>query len=390
MGFLNWKDWVGGALNVFKETPASDIGEGLIRHEWQGDKYNVQQTGTTLKAYIMNNLQMGLDFLVDSNHTVVNSEDHYNVTIDGLKTTTSNPDGYELAENLHFSIKTTEGNLKGISKLIINGDTYELKKVENGTIVELSVGDLEEDKIYQIYYDGASFIVNFSTLKATETKAGTVTLKQLDALGVTPRDELPKPAGAVYTYNEMLAIPDGQYNINTQTVFSYLGLGSSFMNTGVLFKKTYTVNGIKRVNLNYINSAMDTGITGMSMFFIDVSSENAKNLHTSTTNSGLWQIEQSWGKFDLSEPGYFKMGNGLTFQWFFAQTLASNGDAGTLISYPIAFDNTALTLQGTDGGSGAHTIGANIVDRFRCRVWGRFPSTGELINSTIRVFAIGY
>ena len=43
MGFLKWKDWVGGALNVFKETPASDIGEGLIRHEWQGDKYNVQQ-----------------------------------------------------------------------------------------------------------------------------------------------------------------------------------------------------------------------------------------------------------------------------------------------------------------------------------------------------------
>ena len=188
----------------------------------------------------------------------------------------------------------------------------------------------------------------------------------------------------------MLAIPDGQYNINTQTVFSYLGLGSSFMNTGVLFKKTYTVNGIKRVNLNYINSAMDTGITGMSMFFIDVSSENAKNLHTSTTNSGLWQIEQNWGKFNLSAPGFFKMGNGLTFQWFFAQSLASNGDAGTLINYPIAFDNTVLTLQGTDGGSGAHTIGVNIVDRFQCRVWGRFPSTGALINSTIRVFAIGY
>ncbi len=228
------------------------------------------------------------------------------------------------------------------------------------------------------------------TQMATETELGLVTLKQLDELGAIPRGELPKPSGSVYTYNEMLAIPDGQYNINTQTVFSYLGLGSSFMNTGVLFKKTYTVNGIKRVNLNYINSAMDTGITGMSMFFIDVSSENAKNLHTSTTNSGLWQIEQNWGKFNLSAPGFFKMGNGLTFQWFFAQTLASNGDAGTLINYPIAFDNTVLTLQGTDGGSGAHTIGVNIVDRFQCRVWGRFPSTGALINSTIRVFAIGY
>ena len=249
---------------------------------------------------------------------------------------------------------------------------------------------LIDPSITYITRDEASQTYVTKTQMATENELGLVTLKQLDELGTIPRGELPKPVGAVYTYGEMLIIPDGQYNINTQTVFSYLGLGSSFMNTGVLFKKTYTVNGIKRVNLNYINSAMDTGITGMSMFFIDVSSENAKNLHTSTTNSGLWQIEQSWGKFNLSAPGYFKMGNGLTFQWFFAQTLASNGDAGTLISYPIAFDNTVLTLQGTDGGSGAHTIGANIVDRFQCRVWGRFPSTGALINSTIRVFAIGY
>ena len=229
-----------------------------------------------------------------------------------------------------------------------------------------------------------------NTQEATEEKSGVVTLKQLNEIGLKPQGELPKPSGNIYTYGEMLLIPDGQYNINTQTVFSYLGLGSTFMNTGVLFKKTYTVNGIKRANLNYINSAMDTGITGMSMFFIDISSENTKNLHTSTTNSGLWQIEQSWGKFNLSAPGYFKMGNGLTFQWFFAQTLASSGDAGTLISYPIAFDNAVLTLQGTDGGSGAHTVGANIVDRFQCRVWGRFPSTGALINSTLRILAIGY
>ena len=162
------------------------------------------------------------------------------------------------------------------------------------------------------------------------------------------------------------------------------------MNTGVLFKKTYTVNGTKRVNLNYINSAMDTGITGMSMFFLDISSENTKNLHTSTTNSGLWQIEQNWGKFNLSAPGYFRMGNGLTIQWFFAQTLASNGDAGTLVSFPIAFESSVFGLYATDSGSGAHTTGANAENRFQCRVWGRYPVTGVLINSTLRVLAIGY
>ena len=120
-----------------------------------------------------------------------------------------------------------------------------------------------------------------NTQEATEEKSGVITLKQLNEVGIKPQGELPKPSGNIYTYGEMLAIPDGQYNINTQIVFSYLGLGSTFMNTGVLFKKTYTVNGTKRVNLNYVNSAMDTGITGMSMFFIDISSENNKNLHTS-------------------------------------------------------------------------------------------------------------
>ena len=129
--YKNWQDWQGGALDVWKETPASDIGEGLTRHEWQGEKYNLSQKGTTLKADIMNNMQMGLDFLVDSNHTIVNSEDHYAVTLDGLKTNNSNPDGYELSENLHFSIKITEENTNGISKLIINSYNYELHKKEN-------------------------------------------------------------------------------------------------------------------------------------------------------------------------------------------------------------------------------------------------------------------
>ena len=102
MGYKKWEDWQGTALDVWEETPASDIGAGLIRHVWQGEKYGVLQKGTTLKADMMNNLQMGLDFLADSNHTVINSEDHYIITIDGLKTATSNPDGYEL--DLHSKI----------------------------------------------------------------------------------------------------------------------------------------------------------------------------------------------------------------------------------------------------------------------------------------------
>ena len=172
MGYKKWEDWQGTALDVWEETPASDIGAGLIRHVWQGEKYGVLQKGTTLKADMMNNLQMGLDFLVDSNHTVINSEDHYIITIDGLKTATSNPDGYELVENLHFSIKITEENANGISKLIINGDSYDLQKKENDVVVELNNVDLKAGKIYSVYYDGARFLIKNSVLPSTETEAG--------------------------------------------------------------------------------------------------------------------------------------------------------------------------------------------------------------------------
>lgn len=177
--FKNWQDWQGGALDVWKETPASDIGEGLIRHEWQGEKYSLLQRGTTLKADIMNNLQMGLDFLVDSNHTVVNSEDHYVITIDGLKTTNSNPDGYELTENLHFSVKIAEDNGNGISKLIINGDSYDLQKKETGALVELDALDLKADKVCKVYYDGTRFIIDASSLPATDTTAGIISLDEI-------------------------------------------------------------------------------------------------------------------------------------------------------------------------------------------------------------------
>ena len=50
MAYKKWEDWQGEALDVWEETPASDIGAGLIRHVWQGEKYGLLKKGTTLKA----------------------------------------------------------------------------------------------------------------------------------------------------------------------------------------------------------------------------------------------------------------------------------------------------------------------------------------------------
>ena len=175
----------------------------------------------------MNNLQMGLDFLVDSNHTVVNSEDHYTITLEGLKTATSNPDGYELTENLHFSVKIAEDNGNGISKLIINGDSYDLQKKETGALVELDALDLKADKVCKVYYDGTRFIIDASSLPAKDTTAGIISLDEI-------RDISSEVSGAKY---------DGKFGTNLTSITagkSYIYFDSSGKGTTYLALKTAT------------------------------------------------------------------------------------------------------------------------------------------------------
>lgn len=343
MGFLNWKDWVGGALNVFKETPASDIGEGLIRHEWQGDKYNVQQTGTTLKADIMNNLQMGLDFLVDSNHTVVNSEDHYIVTIDGLKTITSNPDGYELTENLHFSFKVTEGNTNGISKLIINGDSYDLKKIVSGSVAELSVNDIQGNRIYKVYYDGTQFIIDNSILLATETEAGIISINEiiqairmsetLNILGLEyggdfGTDLTSIEANKVYFYKDTttgrsipyVALADKTGTFITPDTDNF----KSLTNRDNLFHKklsitTSAVNGINLsiaymyANLIFVNGYI-TDATTLNNIPVGQTIVNLSGMIPELSSYGIYPTTVTGSNLDIQSNFALTKATGLTFQ----------------------------------------------------------------------------
>ena len=380
-------------MAVFQNTIITKKGHALVAKGMTGEQINFTKVRTSDYDYLSSTNFENLTVLGSIKQTVdisaVNIENESTVRVKAAILNTDVTTGYYVKNIGLYANDPDEGE---ILFSITTATTADFMPAYNGVNTSILTVDLlttvSNSGNVNLTVSPGGLVT--TEMIATENQYGIVTLSQIYKAGMAPRGELPKPSGNIYTYGEILKIVDGQYNISSQTIFGYLGIGLSLMNTGVLFKKTYTVDGIKRVNLNYINIAMDTGLTGMSMFFIDMSPENKKNLHTSVINSGIWQIEQNWGKFNLSAPGFFKMGNGLTFQWFFAQTLASNGENGTLVNYPIAFDTAVLTLQGTDGGSGAHTIGVNIVDRFQCRVWGRFPSTGALINSTIRVFAVGY
>ena len=267
MGYKKWEDWQGTALDVWEETPASDIGAGLIRHVWQGEKYGVLQKGTTLKADMMNNLQMGLDFLVDSNHTVINSEDHYIITIDGLKTATSNPDGYELVGNLHFSIKITEENANGISKLIINGDSYDLQKKENDVVVELNNVDLKAGKIYSVYYDGARFLIKNSVLPSTETEAG-ITKYGTEEMTALEGQRLSQILGAEYG-GEVQTIETkemGKAYYDQTTKFLYLCTETNTLNYADLtkyaaFSNLNLLNEINTIKTTVVGSINLAGTT---------------------------------------------------------------------------------------------------------------------------------
>lgn len=309
--YKKWLDWQGGALDVWEEKPASDIGVGLIRHEWQGEKYSLLQKGTTLKADIMNNLQMGLDFLVDSNHTVVNSEDHYVITIDGLKTTNSNPDGYELVENVHFSLKITEDNSNGITKLIINNDSYDLQKKENGSLVELDKLDLKADKVCKVYYDGTEFIIDASSLPATDNTSG------------------------IMTKNDVRTI------VSEATGGKYDGMFGSDL-TSITEGKTYIYFDSNNVGTVYKALTTTTDATGFTV----PDTTNFSNISNSELHGGTVEVGMN----------YVKYKNGLLHQ-FFNATAGGNNVAKTGL-YPIPFIVAPPQTLATHNGANAN--GTNV------------------------------
>ena len=140
--------------------------------------------------------------------------------------------------------------------------------------------------------------------------------------------------------------------------------------------------------MNYINSAFDTGILGMSMFFIENSTENSKQLHTSTINSGLWLFEQNWGKFNLATSGYLKMGNGFTIQWGLTASSVNNSDYRY---FPITFENTCsvgLASYSSFDSSGQGTS-FHKIDKTKFLLGCRLAS-GEIVSGQVAWVAIGY
>lgn len=88
---------------------------------------------------------------------------------------------------------------------------------------------------------------------------------------------------------------------------------------------------------------------------------------------------------------WLRLPSGLIFQWFRGETNPTNGDNGTVFSYPIAFPSRVVSLQGTDVGWLGRSVGVGAINLSSCRAWARSVTAGGAHVATTMWFqAVGY
>jgi hypothetical protein len=93
---------------------------------------------------------------------------------------------------------------------------------------------------------------------------------------------------------------------------------------------------------------------------------------------------------NLATNGYYKLPNGLVFQWGTASYRSSNGLNGEVLNYPVNFPNGLLGIGAVDGGSNTNTIGFQEINKAQFKCWGRDIVTNNFSNTVFRWIAIGY
>ena len=167
--------------------------------------------------------------------------------------------------------------------------------------------------------------------------------------------------------------------------------GRNISAAGVLKKKTVdmlvTASATKQTLLEYFPHNY-YGTSGATMMFWNNSTEMTKSINTSPNCSGLWNVNIGWSGFNLAQPGYAKLGNGMTIQW--GSVIASTHMTDYKY-FPVAFDNAALigiACYGYIGASGTGS-GFSIIDKFKFLVSHRADNTA-LVAGAVNWVAIGY
>ncbi|WP_369713419.1 hypothetical protein AB8B23_03365 [Leptotrichia sp. HSP-342] len=164
MALKKFKDWEGNNLDVYKIKDASDVGVGLTRHEWQGER-TATQVGTTITADIMNELQKGLVHSIETIKKTESGKEIYEINLNGIGE-------FGLFKGLKLLLEIKSGNQTNNVFIRIKNEEYQIQKNQDGTLGNLEADDLKTNEKYFVEFNGTQFVIINILNYATEQKNG--------------------------------------------------------------------------------------------------------------------------------------------------------------------------------------------------------------------------
>lgn len=264
------QDWKGENLRTYKISSASDIEADASKIDWLGEKY-AEQIGTTLDETIMNNIQKNGCFIVNSERSIVNDTEFYNITeFDGILE-------FGIFENLNIKFKVDVSNTKDRPFIKLNGNLYELVRRKGQTLIPLVKNELTANNTYNAFYKENKFIVEGASLLALEETAGLINIKTIKDLVKTEVPNATESIKGISSYSNIIDYIDSKFNrfftkifpVGTiyTTVNKDFDPNVTFGGTWERYAKGRTLAGIDTndVNFNVVEKIGGTQITTLGV-----------------------------------------------------------------------------------------------------------------------------
>lgn len=123
---------------------------------------NINEAGTPETEVIYDGMQLGNVHTLHAVKTTSLGIDYYSCDLDGLN-------DFGLKNDLKIRLTVDSDNKNINPKLRLNSVDYTILKEFNGTLLNLAVGDLKQNKTYELTYNGNQFVVINITEFGTES-----------------------------------------------------------------------------------------------------------------------------------------------------------------------------------------------------------------------------
>ena len=160
-------DWEAENLNIYEYKERKDISQNAAEQVWKPQ--GVKQKGTVVNEQFLNNMSKNgvYGILETSKETVEENESYKIINFEGIEE-------FEVFEGLKLKLRISDTNNMNSPKLCIGEEKFSLVFLSNDEYINLNAGQLEKGQIYNVVFDGANFIVENSSLQATEKGRGII------------------------------------------------------------------------------------------------------------------------------------------------------------------------------------------------------------------------